>query len=85
MRLLVRGPHVLPEPTVLSPEPTLLLSRARPLGARSSTPLTLIPSLSSAPLTLNPRSAHASWPAETGVRLRRTWRVTGNMGLTYEV
>ena len=79
------GDPVLPEPTVLSTEPTLLLSRARPLGARSSTllnshPLTLIRSLT---LIRAPRMRPGR--PKTGVRLRRTWRVAGNMGFTYEV
>lgn len=65
-----------PSPPCLCPSPASerLLPRARPLCAVSSALLALI----RAPRVRPGRP-------KTGVRLRRTWRVTGNMGLTYEV
>jgi len=67
------------------PSPALLLA---PSSRCFSPELTSVCMLLRSPrshLTLISAPADATWPAENGVRLRRTWRVTGNMGLTYEV
>ena len=79
------GPCFFPEPTLLCFKPTLLLARAHPLRACSSAVLGSLlrsPRLSSFSSAL-PRMRPGR--PKTGVRLRRTWRVTGNTGLTYEV
>ena len=68
-----------PGPPCCRPGPASerLLPRARPLSAVSSALLILI-RLIRAPRVRPGRP-------KTGVRLRRTWRVTGNTGLLYEV
>ena len=84
VRSLVRDITLSPSPPCSpnppdSPKPSeRLLPRPRPLSAGPSALLNPHRTLIRAPRMRPGRP-------KTGVRLRRTWRVTGNMGLTYEV